>query len=362
MSQLRVAVLLAVDKSFATLSYLHGWPRGLAADPRLTCTFVNTLDPDRRLRNRWILRQCDAIVMLHSVFSQGNLLRGDLAALIKRTTKPKAWFIGNEYKLMPEKMAFGEEFGINVLVSQILAEPVLDLYRERLGCNVVAIPNTGFDPSVFAPGPPLADRPIDIGYRAFDTPWYVGYRDRAVLAETFTRTRMAGLRVDVSIDPNDRFDETGWATFLQSCKVQLGCEAGTDFFELDDHTRLGVNAYLDEHPNATFDDVAERFFLEYPSPVSGRTISGRVIEAAATKTPQVLLEGAYGGLFQPGEHYISLQRDFENLDDVLTQLADLDRCERLAEAAFEVASARCTYNALITPLLAEIEKVARQTS
>ena len=32
------------------------------------------------------------------------------------------------------------------------------------------------------------------------------------------------------------------------------------------------------------------------------------------------------------------------------------------EAAFEVASARCTYNALITPLLAEIEKVARQTS
>ena len=54
--------------------------------------------------------------------------------------------------------------------------------------------------------------------------------------------------------------------------------------------------------------------------------------------------------------------DFENLDDVLTQLADLDRCERLAEAAFEVASARCTYNALITPLLAEIDKVARQTS
>ena len=34
----------------------------------------------------------------------------------------------------------------------------------------------------------------------------------------------------------------------------------------------------------------------------------------------------------------------------------------LGEAAFEVASARCTYNALITPLLAEIEKVARQTS
>ncbi|CAB4710032.1 MAG: hypothetical protein F2663_09585 [Actinobacteria bacterium] len=359
MSQLRIAVLLAADESFATLSYLHGWPRGLAADPRLRCTFINTLAPDRKLRNRWVISQCDAVVILHSVFSQGNLLRGDLALLIAGTRKPKVWFIGNEYKLMPEKMEFAENVGVNVLVSQILSEPALGLYRERLRCEVLALSNTGLDRDLFCPGPPLRERPIDVGYRAFDTPWYVGHRERVLLAEVFDDVGPRhGLLVDASYDPGDRFDEPSWAAFLQRCKTQLGCEAGTDFFELDDHTRIAVNAFIDEHPHATYDEVFARFFTNYTRPVSGRTISGRVVEAAGTMTPQVLLEGSYGGLFRPGEHYISLRKDLANLDSVLAQVADLDHCERLAAAAHEVAVTRLTYPALVTPLIEAIERAS----
>ena len=98
---------------------------------------------------------------------------------------------------------------------------------------------------------PDAERPIDLGYRADDSPAYLGHRERREMAEFFqARAAAYGLTVDISLDPKDRFDETAWAAFLNRCKGQLGTEAGGDYFELDDRSRHEVNAYTAEHPAA----------------------------------------------------------------------------------------------------------------
>src|SRR5579872_7634155 len=82
-----------------------------------------------RAVRRW---QGDAIVVLHSVFSNAQLLEGRLLDAVAKRPEPKAFFIGNEYKAMPEKMAFCDALGLALLISQCSAPDVHRLYRERL--------------------------------------------------------------------------------------------------------------------------------------------------------------------------------------------------------------------------------------
>jgi hypothetical protein len=308
----------------------------------------------RQFRVRSLRRdRFDAVIVLHSVFSNEQHLVSPLLDRVRALDVPTAFFIGNEYKLMPEKMTFCEELGVDLLVSQLMADASLDLYRARLHCGVVGIPNTGLDPELFAPVTPRRERPIDLGYRAFDSPRYLGNAERSELAaHVAAAAARRGLQVDISLDPSRRFDESGWADFLNRCKGQLGSEAGGDYFELDDRARLGVNAYVADNPKATLDDIRERFFARYEDPVPGRALSSRIVEAAGTKTTQVLLEGDYGGIFEPDVHYISLKKDFSDLDTALDKFSDTTFADAVADRAFELAHRELTYDRLIDRFLA----------
>jgi hypothetical protein len=352
MKPVRALLLYARLPENETLSYQQAWPRHFAAHPRFDCAPVDVLAlrDTRRLRVRALagLARYDAVVILHSVFSNGRYLQGPLLELVARLPVPKAYFIGNEYKGLPEKMRFCERLGVDLLVSQFTTEEPLQLYRERLPrTTVVGIPNTGWDPELFSPRVAPEERPIDLGYRAFENDVALGHRERRELAERFLAAAEGnGLRVDISLDPSDRLDEPGWAEFLNRCKGQLGSEAGGDYFELTDETRNAVNGYLAERPYAPFEEVWDRFFRDYPNPVPGRVLSGRNVEAAGTKTVQLLLEGAYGGYLEPDVHYIPLRKDFSNLEEAVEKFRDPALADRICKNAFAVAQ-ELTYAKLI---------------
>jgi hypothetical protein len=352
MRPVRALLLYARLPENQTLSYQQAWPRHFVAHPSFDCDPVNvmSLPETRRLRVRAALRlaRYDAVVILHSVFSNGRHLYGPLLEAVRKLRARKAYFIGNEYKGMSEKMWFCEQLGIDLLVSQFTTEEPLALYRERLpGTTVVGIPNTGWDPELFAPRVPPEERPIDLGYRAFENDVALGHCERRELAERFRDVAAAnGLRVDISLEAADRLDEPGWAAFLNRCKGQLGSEAGGDYFELTDETRNAVRAWVAERPDASFEEVWERFFRDYRNPVPGRVLSGRNVEAAGTKTVQLLLEGAYGGYLEPDVHYIPLRKDFSNVDEALAKFRDDALCARIRTSAFELAH-ELTYPKLI---------------
>lgn len=90
----------------------------------------------------------------------------------------------------------------------------------------------------------------------------------------------------------------------------MGTEAGGGYFELTDVTRTKVNRYVATHRSATMEEIQERFFADYEEPVPGWMISGRHVEAAGTKTVQILFDGYYNDYFQPDVHYIALKKDF----------------------------------------------------
>jgi hypothetical protein len=342
----RILVVYGSSRLNATLSYQHGWPRAFAEDARFDARLLNLLDPPRfkqPSRRGW-----DAVVILHSVFSNERLLTGRLLERIANIDAPKAWFIGNEYKLMPEKMRFADHIGIALLVSQSVSEPVHALYRERLGCAVTGIPNAGLDAEMFRPVRPESERPIDLGYRAYEGPAYLGHDERRRLADAFAAAAPRhGLTVDISLDPVDRFGEAEWADFLSRCKGQLGFEAGTDYFELDDALRNAINDYEVEHPDATPDEIRATFLDTYRDPLPCRTLSSRIVEAAGTRTAQLLIEGDYGGFLEAGVHYIPIRKDFSNVDEAAAMFLDDDVRGRVADNAFELAREKLTFGALI---------------
>ena len=361
--RLRALVLHAEAVDNATLSYQRGWPRHLRDDPAFDAEVVNVLDRAevrRCVGSRLRRPRYDVVMLLHSTCSNSIQVTDFLAAAIAGLGAPVVLFIGNEYKLMSEKMGFAERLGVALLVSQLESEEALDLYRERLHCRVIGLPNTGLDRDLFEPGPPAAERTIDLGYRAFDSPLYLGHAERREIADAFTDAgARRGLKLDISLAPADRFTEPDWAAFLNRCKGQLGTEAGGDYFELDDHTRIAVNAYLDEHPDASIAEVRERFFRDYANPVSGRALSSRIVEAAGTKTVQLLLDGEYGGYFRPDEHYIPVRKDFSNVDEALDKLADETFCRELTAAAYAVATDQLTYSRLVDRLREALDSIVR---
>ena len=349
---LRALLLYAASPQNRTLSYQVGWPNHFRRHPRFDCVSLNVLDRGMlaRLRANYIFRRMrfEVVIMLHSVFSNSCYVKDWLFDEIRVAARPKVYFIGNEYKLMPEKMSFCEEIGVSLLISQSRSPAVHEIYRERLGCAVAGIVSAGLDPAVFYPRVDREDRHIDLGYRVYRGPLFLGHDDRSRIADYFVEYGPRfGLNLSISLDPNERFPPRQWAEFLNQCKGQLGTEAGSDYFELSDDTRKKVNDFVECKPGATMAEISERFFKSYLNPVPLRTISGRNAEAAGTKTVQILFEGEYDGYFQPDVHYIRLQKDFSNVEDVMARFRDESYCREVTDNAYEVAVQELSYEKLI---------------
>lgn len=352
MPPIRTLLLFACSQANATFSYHTAWPRHFQRHPAFSCTAINVADRrwHARVRGNTLARvwRGDLVVMLHSVFSNSPMLTGPLFEAVRAIEAPKVYFIGNEYKWMADKMSFCDELGVSLLVSQSTSAAVHSLYRQRLGCDVIGIPNTGLDPEIFRPMRAADERPIDLGYRADEVPPYLGHNERRQLADFFkARAPQYGLRVDISLDPTDRFEEREWAAFLSRCRGQLGSEAGSDYFALDDDLRERVNEYVRHHPETPLDEVHAIFFRDRPAGVPMRILSGRNVEAAGTKTVQILFEGRYDGYFQPDEHYIPLKKDFSNADEAIRKFRDLGFCAELVENAYQMAMSELTYSRLL---------------
>ena len=104
--------------------------------------------------------------------------------------------------------------------------------------------------------------------------------------------------------------------------------------------------HVAERPDASFGEVWERFFRDYRDPVPGRVLSGRNVEAAGTKTVQLLLRGVYGGYLEPDVHYVPLEKDFSNLDEAIAKFRDPAVSALVRENAFAVAQ-DLTYTKLV---------------
>jgi hypothetical protein len=204
------------------------------------------------------------------------------------------------------------------------------------------------------------ERTIDIGYRTVPGKPYLGRHAmlKAELAEAVRERALArGLRVDISTRVEDTLYGDDWYRFLASCRYTIGIEGGASINDRDGWVRTCVEAHLAEAPDATFEELEAACFPGRDGELELFAISPRHLEACATRTPQILVEGEYNGVLTPGEHYLELRRDFSNLDEVLDVVAgEPAEGERIAERAHQevVASERFTLRRLVEDVEREL--------
>jgi hypothetical protein len=206
----------------------------------------------------------------------------------------------------------------------------------------------------------LDQRPLDVSYRGRALPAWLGVlgQEKAWIAQGFTaRAEAAGLRCDVDWRENARIYGDDWFAFIASSRVTLGTESGASITDFDGTLETRAAAWLAEHPGAGFWDVHEAVLAPYENNIRMNVISPRIFEAIALRTGLVLFPGEYSGLLEPDRHYIVLEKDFSNFDEVAAQIRDTPALERRIERAYDeiVARGRFAYDVLAEHLDNEIE-------
>jgi hypothetical protein len=164
------------------------------------------------------------------------------------------------------------------------------------------------------------ERTIDIGYRAYEAPpWLgrVGYRKRQLAVEFARESARYGLVSDISTQPSDTILGDDWYRFLLRCKYTIGVEGGSSINDHDGSIKQCTAEYLARHPDATFEEVEAACFPGKDGNLRLTCLSPRHLEACATRTCQLLIEGDYNGILHAGKHYIEVRKDFSNLAEVL---------------------------------------------
>jgi Glycosyl transferases group 1 len=203
------------------------------------------------------------------------------------------------------------------------------------------------------------ERNIAIGYRAARLPPSLGRHGwlKTEIANRVSRAGAArGLALDVATGPSATIRGDDWYRFLANCRYTIGVEGGASLHDPDGAIQDATNRYLRTHRGASFEEVEANCFPGRDGAIEYVAISPRHLEACATRTAQVLIEGGYNGILRPGEHYIELRRDFSNLERVLDLIENDEERARLTEAAYRdvVASGAYTYERLVR----EVEAVA----
>lgn len=251
----------------------------------------------------------------------------------------KVLFIQDEYRRVDFACKQINYAGIDIVYTcapQNVAKKMYARLNERIALRTTL---TGFVPEALfeKETKPISKRNIDVGYRARRVPFFLGSKgiEKYLIGKTFLKkANNKNLNCNISSKESDRLYGKAWIDFLSNCKVTLGTESGSSIIDFTGHTEYQLNLYQAFHPFANFDDVPDKF-LKSDGELEIQVISPRCFEAAALGTVLVLYPGEYSGILEKEKHYISLEKDFSNINEVIERIKNHDGLQKIADFARE---------------------------
>lgn len=235
----------------------------------------------------------------------------------------------------------------NAADAQRIYRPFLP--HAQLGNKLTGYLEEGTIRRIESMGRDIPKRDIDVGYRAWHAEAWLGehglLKSRIAQEAQALATEFPALRMDVSTDDADMLAGDDWYRFLLRCRTTLGVEGGASVLDRDGSICARTRAWVREHPHASFEETREACFPGQDGSLSLFAIGPRHLEACATRTCQLLVEGEYQGVLRAGQDYLPIRRDFSNLRDVMRASKDDATIKRVAESAWHyvVGSGRYTY-------------------
>jgi len=316
----------------------------LDAFPRYSRHRVTTLSFLRDLPSALHLDRFD-VVVIHYTIAIGYLSEHYINPAAKARVRDfrglKVAFIQDEYRGINRVVEALNFMAIDLLFTCVPEGEIGKVYAPNLLAGLRAVNNlTGYVPerALRMQVARIADRPIDVGYRTRKPPYWLGELgvEKWRIADGFKEAlEDTGLKLDLSYHEADRLYGIAWIEFVASCRAMLGVESGASVFDFDGTLQRTVDEYVATHPQASFEEVQQRFLRPYEGRIRLNQISPRCFEAAALRTAMVLFEGEYSGILEPERHYIPLRKDFGNIDEVVARLRQPDRLQELVDRTYE---------------------------
>lgn len=209
---------------------------------------------------------------------------------------------------------------------------------------------------------PMVSRTVDIGYRGRALPYYFGRlgQQKTEIYRQF-KNATAGKKIitDMKISANDALHGDEWRRFLCNSRFTLGLLSGASMRDPRGKVRDQLEILLSERPDTTFDEAEREIFPGEDGQYIFSAISPRILEAAAARSCQILIEGHYVEGFRANLHYIPLKADYSNLEEVLERLSDHEEAELIANRCYDllIRDQRYHYESFVRIVLNKIQEL-----
>lgn len=290
------------------------------------------------------LSRFDAVAV-HYTLSLGPLIEHYFGRVFLEKLKifkgKKIAFMQDEYRNIYNYHHSLNKYGFDLLFSIVPQNLIQKVYpKSKVPKLKVVNVLTGYMPYSWDADAfylPLEERPIDVGYRSRKTPYWLGKlgQEKTTIMEGFLQHASGyGFKLDLSTAEGSRVYGDEWKRFLSSCKTMLGVESGASIVDFDGQLEKKVSHYLKQNPNASFDEVHKLFMSDVEGNLNIAQISPRCFEAAQLRVPMVLFRGHYSGILKEDQHYIPLEKDFSNFDEIAQKIKDLDYLKEISDNAY----------------------------
>ncbi len=294
-----------------------------------------------------ILSDYDCLIIHYSILASHDAsLAPSLRTRIRSFRGSKAAFVQDEYRFIFRTIDVLHFLGIEVLFTLVAEDNLDSVYPVNLlptTQKITVLAGYVPEPLTDVPVPDWADRVVDVGYRARKLPGWYGRlaRTKWQIGEEFKRHSLDfGLTVDISMKEEDRIYGQDWIRFLSNCRAVIGTESGASVCDFTGEIERNCTYFEMKHPDASFEDVAERFLVDVDGAITMPVISPRCFEAAALRTLMILYPGYYSGRLSAWRHYVPLNEDYSNIEEVVAVLRNPGRAQEIIDRAYrEVALA-----------------------
>jgi hypothetical protein len=305
---------------------------------------------------KWDLKLFDVIVIHYSVRLCYDLLSPDYVSTISKFDGFKVFFIQDEYDYTETARMWIEHLGINAVFSCVPQEYLNLVYPSSRFINTeFKTVITGYVPIHLENRmdfKSISERNIAIGYRGRELAYWYGdlAREKLLIAQKMRQIcEQRAIKYDIEWEEKKRIYGEKWYEFVENCRATLGTESGSNVFDDYGNIRKTIQIAIKTKESMSYEEIHQKYIAEHDGKIIMNQISPRVFEAIALKTALILFEGNYSGIIKPDIHYISLKKDFSNIDDVLSKLNDDTYITEITDRAYNdiIKSGKYSYRKFI---------------
>jgi hypothetical protein len=287
----------------------------------------------------------DVIVVHYSIIpTLRGFISNRVTERISTSKAKKVMMAQDEYRSTSALVDFANKIRATLYYS-VVPEASWSRLFENLNRECKLVPYlTGYVPTILCtyPVPPMVKRKWGIVYRGRKYPRWFGeiILKKIDLALELTKSKaFRGIRLNISVEEKDRVYGADWIELLSNSRTVFATESDVEIVDPDGRMLsydLAVNQLLDKNEDELRDEIKFEATNQYTKafPGSLAVIAPRIFEAIALRTVLLMPPGEYSGILQPWKHYIPLNPDFSNAQEVRNALLDTKLLVKIASTAY----------------------------